>query len=240
MLPVWLISLASCSARWSAHRITFLSLPTPKPPSGVTSTGRPSWSVTAREQVASKPMPFTWLASIFLVTSRTADEMHDQIWSVDCSKMRASASLRNVVVACVDSERMLPVSSTSAARALPVPLRGESRGQHAPDPVRTPSRKTHTSTPTKKGPACVIFSMCMMVFLPRRTGSFPSQNPQICKGSLPPLARFDANSGANSRGFLHLAIFRRRWRHPWLLLLAPTAIGSRYRRTQVRSVRAQS
>lgn len=63
MLPVALIALASSYARWSAQRMMLRSagsVPTLEPQDpGVTDWGVPSREVTAREQVASKPIPRT-------------------------------------------------------------------------------------------------------------------------------------------------------------------------------------
>ena len=79
----------SDSARWSSQRITLRSSPEALVNEGpVTETGAAvSWVKTAREQVASKPMPLTVVGSMAEVARmrRTQAQMQFQMFVVDCS-----------------------------------------------------------------------------------------------------------------------------------------------------------
>lgn len=115
---------ASVSARWSAQRIMFLSPTFPISFPAVTHTGAPTRFVTANEHVASNPIPPMRDLGILAVSrhARVVWQMARQISVVDCSKIRASVSERQVVVDWVDEARMVPLLETNAARADPVPL----------------------------------------------------------------------------------------------------------------------
>jgi len=85
---VALIFFVSSTGRWSSHNTTLWSFPDLSKWGAVTETGSSvSWVKTAREQVASKPMPrIEFESTLFWVTARrTEAQMLRQMSFVDCS-----------------------------------------------------------------------------------------------------------------------------------------------------------
>lgn len=107
--PVALIFSASSSARWSAQRMTFQNPSLPRfascssvsvAPVRETLMGVPCLSTTAREHVASNPMPLTCEGDTPEEARMVLQhlEREDQMSVVDCSKIRWSVGERWVWV----------------------------------------------------------------------------------------------------------------------------------------------